>query len=351
VPSRAEAVVRKAQQWLFEDPNGFYPYLGSVYSGGGFTLGAGYRYFYGNDTFVDVRGLYSLRAYKLLEVSTTSRGGAQNRIDVTLRGGWRDATQIGYYGIGLDTLPDATNFRLKQGYAEAEARVRPVHQLPMSVAVGYENYRQEEGTGTTPSIEAEYTPATTPGLGVNPSFVHARGSIALDWRSSPGYSRTGGAYTAVMHAWIDRHDTYSFKRLDVDLVQHLPLLRETWVLSLRGQMQTTLGENDLVPFFLLPSLGSGSTLRGYPSWRFRDRHSLLTSAEWRWIPNRLGLDLALFYDAGKVTSRRRDLDFKGLRSDWGIGVRFHGPTATPLRVEVARGREGWHLVFAGSAAF
>jgi hypothetical protein len=35
----------------------------------------------------------------------------------------------------------------------------------------------------------------------------------------------------------------------------------------------------------------------------------------------------------------------------GIGVRFHSPLATPLRIELAKGREGMHLVFAGSAAF
>jgi hypothetical protein len=105
------------------------------------------------------------------------------------------------------------------------------------------------------------------------------------------------------------------------------------------------------PYFLLPSLGSGSTLRAYPSWRFRDRHSLLMQGEWRWIANRLALDLAIFYDAGKVVADRGDLDFDGLEHNWGFGVRFHGPAATPLRVEMAKGSEGWNLVFAGSAAF
>ena len=109
--------------------------------------------------------------------------------------------------------------------------------------------------------------------------------------------------------------------------------------------------DDVVPYFLLPQLGSGRTLRGYPTGRFRDRHSLLTSAEFRWIPNRLGLDMALFYDAGKVTSRREDLDLDGLKSDYGIGARFHGPTTTVLRIEGARGSDGWRLVFATSAAF
>jgi len=116
-------------------------------------------------------------------------------------------------------------------------------------------------------------------------------------------------------------------------------------------MQTTLDDDKTVPFFLLPSLGGGSSLRGYSGWRFRDRHSLLMSGEFRWIPNRLGLDMAIFYDTGKVTPRFDDLSLKGLVSDWGVGIRFHGPVSTPLRIDVARGREGIHIVFGGSAAF
>ena len=123
------------------------------------------------------------------------------------------------------------------------------------------------------------------------------------------------------------------------------------MISLRGRVQTTLDEDDNVPYFLLPQLGSGRTLRGYETGRFRDFHSILTSAELRWIPSRLALDMALFYDAGKVTRRRADLDFNGFKSDYGIGARFHGPTTTVLRIEGARGSEGWRLVFATSAAF
>ena len=46
------------------------------------------------------------------------------------------------------------------------------------------------------------------------------------------------------------------------------------------------------------------------------------------------LDTAVFYDAGKVTARTSDLDLKGLKSDFGFGVRFHGPfcDAAPHRV-------------------
>jgi outer membrane translocation and assembly module TamA len=63
------------------------------------------------------------------------------------------------------------------------------------------------------------------------------------------------------------------------------------------------------------------------------------------------LDSSVFYDAGKVTAHRSDLDFDGLKHDYGFGLRFHGPISTPLRVELARGSEGLVLVVATSSAF
>ena len=63
------------------------------------------------------------------------------------------------------------------------------------------------------------------------------------------------------------------------------------------------------------------------------------------------LDSSVFYDAGKVTAHRSDLDLDGLKHDIGFGIRFHGPVSTPLRVELAKGTEGLVLVVATSSAF
>ena len=161
----------------------------------------------------------------------------------------------------------------------------------------------------------------------------------------------GEARRVAQHLAGALHVAARLRRVDGELIQHVPLLRETWVLSFRGRVQSTVGDDDLVPYFLLPYLGSGTSLRGYPTGRFRDRHALLTSAEFRWIASRVGLDMAIFYDAGKVANRREDLDFSDLKSDWGIGLRFHGPTVTPLRIEGAKAKEGWRLVISSSAAF
>jgi hypothetical protein len=350
-PSGAERFTMEVRRRLLEAPSGFYPWLGSVYSGGGFTLGAGYRHYYGDRTRWDIGGMYSAKNYKLIDLSTSSLGHARGRVDLFGRIGWRDATQVAYYGLGIDSPDLQSNFRMQQAYGGGNLAVRPIPWVVFGAGLSYEDYTLEEGQGTQPSIEEIHTPATAPGLGASPTFVYTSASAGIDWRPSPGYARRGGLYEVSYHNYADRDSTYSFDRMDGEVVQHVPILRENWVISLHGNVQSILDDQDIVPYFLLPSLGSGSTLRAYSSWRFRDRQSLLLSGEWRWIPNRLAIDMALFYDTGVVAERFRQLSLKDRKSNVGIGIRFHGPFTTPLRIELAHGSEGLHLVFAGSAAF
>jgi outer membrane protein assembly factor BamA len=204
-------------------------------------------------------------------------------------------------------------------------------------------------TGSLTPVESSFTPASAPALGANPSYLHTTVAAAFDSRPAADYARRGALVQVTHQHFADT--TYDFSRLDAEVVQHLPILRENWVISLHGRLESSLGDDPQVPYFLLPSLGSGSTLRAFSSWRFRDRHAVLMSGEFRWIVSRLALDMALFADAGTVAPQFDALTTGQFVSDVGIGVRFHGPARTPLRVEIAHGREGVHLVFAASAAF
>jgi hypothetical protein len=349
---RAEELVLKGEKMFLVDPSGFFPYFDSVYQGGGVTLGAGYRWFYGDNTFWEVKGLYSFLNYKLIEGATVSKDRMKGRLTLGARLGWRDATQVAYYGVGMQSKPeDRANFRFQETYADGSAVYRPVRWLPFKGALSYENWNTKEGQGSDPSIETRYTAQTAPGLGADPAYVHSQVSVGIDSRTAPGYTTRGGLYEVTFH---DYHNTsggpYSFQKLDAEAVQHIPLLRETWVLAGRARMETVLNDDSQVPYFMLPSLGSGSTLRGFSSYRFRDRHSLLMNAEFRWLPAR-GLDMALFYDGGKVASRRDQLDFNGWKSNVGIGARIHGPLMTPLRIDLAVGNEGWRLVISSGPIF
>jgi hypothetical protein len=351
-PSKAERFALSLKRQLFEFPDGFYPWTGSVYSGGGFTLGAGYRRYFGDHAAWTARGLLSAKGYKLAELMADGFRVADGRVTLQAIGGWRDATQVSFYGVGGDTSPDAkSNFQMKQAYGGVSVRARGPAASAVEAGFRVEDFTLDPGHGTSPSIEDAFTNETAPGLDADPTYFHTTLSGGIDTRPSAGYARRGGLYALTYDAFADRDDVYSFEVLQAEVVQHVPILRENWVLSFHGVAQTTLDNDSTVPYFLMPSLGSGSTLRAYPSWRFRDRHSLLLSGEWRWIPNPMFLDVAIFYDAGKVVSRREDLNFAGLTHNWGLGVRFHGPAATPLRVEIAHGREGFHLVFSGGPAF
>ena len=350
-PTRFERVMTRLEESFASPPSGFYPTLGSVYPGGGFTPGLGYRRFYQRNAVWDVVGLYSFENYKQIEIGTRTPWHGRGNLVLSTRAGWLDAPSISYFGQGMTGSASRTSFRLSQTYGAVTAALRPNGWTRLHGELAYENYQTDEGRGRRPSIESIYTPATAPGLFADPTYLRAEATAAIDWRTAPEYSRKGGSYGVTLASFFDRDETYSFQRLDGEVIQHVPLLRETWVISLRGRVQTTLDDGDVVPYFLLPRLGSGRTLRGYPSGRFRDRHSLLTSAEFRWVPSRLALDMALFYDAGKVTRHREELDFRDLARDWGIGARFHGPTATVLRLEGARGSDGWRLVVGTNAAF
>ena len=350
-PSRAERFLIGLEQNFASPPNGFYPEFGSIYHGGGLTLGVGYRRFFAREAVWNVRTLYSLKNYKQIEVGSQVPWHPNGPWTFGVKGGWLDAPQIGFYGIGMiDDAPRA-NFGLSKGYVTATAGLRPSRWVRLHGEMSYDDFKTEGGSGQAPSIETLYSDASAPGLLSDPAFIRTEATAAIDWRLSPNYTRRGGFYGVTLATYADRDDRFSFRRVDGELIQHIPLVRENWVISLRGRVQTILDDDDVVPYFLLPELGSGRTLRAYSTGRFRDRHSLLTSAELRWIPNRTGLDMAIFYDAGKVTSRRSALDFNGLKSNWGIGARFHGPTMTALRIEAARGDAGWHLVIATSAAF
>jgi len=352
-PGAVEKLVSRFTRGFVTLPDGVFPVFGSVYGGGGLAAGPGGRLFLGDHSYLEGRALYSVRQYKLIEASTIFPSLAAGRMSLGANAGWRDATQVGFFGLGMSSaVDDRANFRMKQRVASVHAEVHPAAgPLFASASVGFEDYTLERGKGVHPSIEERFTATDAPGLGAEPTYTRLSGSIGVDSRPSAGYARRGGLYSLGYHAWRDRDRTYSFERVDAEVVQHVPLLRENWVISLRGRLQSTIGDSDQVPYFLLPALGSGSTLLAYSTGRLRDRHALLLQGEWRWIVNRTGLDMALFYDMGKVSDRRSGLSLSGMKGNVGIGLRLHGPRTTPLRIELARGNEGLNLVFSAGAAF
>ena len=352
-PGAAEKYLDYAQNYLTGGQLHWHPFFNSAYAGGGFTMGAGYLQHVGSFNVLDVRGSITPSGYKRIEAAFTAPGLVRRRVNLSLVGGWREATQVGFFGTGTSTSKESrVNYGFKQPYGAAALDLFPARRL-LVLRAGFEasQWEQTPGSGSAPSIETVYTPATLTGLGATITYLHTQGTVGIDSRPSPGYARRGGFYGVTFHDFADPDNVYGFKQVDYEAIQHLPLLREAWVLSLRGLVQTTTVKNgEQVPFFMLPANGGGSDLRGFSSWRFRDRNSVLVQAEWRIMVNRY-LDTAVFFDAGKVEAHRSDLNLDGLKTDGGFGIRFHGPLATPLRIDFAKGNEGLSIVFGASAVF
>jgi hypothetical protein len=352
-PNKAERIFQRFDTILAGGTPRWHPFFENAYSGGGFTLGVGHVTYLGAYNYIDARASYTIANYKRAEVEFVAPRLFNRRGHLSVLGGWREATQVGFYGVGTNTSKDdRTNYLFNQPYGSALLTVFPTRRwLMLRGGVEYSKWSQEPGEGTFPSVETIYTPETLPGLGAEVTYLHTQGTVGFDWRTSPGYTRRGGFYGVTLHDYADRDDDFGFQIAEYEAIQHVPILRETWVLSFRGRVQTARDKSGQeTPFFMLPALGGGSSLRGYSSWRFRDKNSLLLQAEWRIMINRY-LDLAFFYDAGKVTARTKDLDLDGLKDDFGVGVRFHGPFATPLRVELAKSREGTAFVFSANPVF
>ncbi len=166
-PNRYEEIMNRLEESFASPPSGIFPDFGSVYPGGGFTLGAGYRHFYAREAVWEIKGLYSIKNYKLIEVGTRTPWTSDGRLVAGTRAGWRDATQVGYYGLGIDTsADDRANARIQQTFLEGNLAF-PSELVDSSRGRGLrtDDFTTKEGQGSAllPSRRC-IRPTTAPGL-------------------------------------------------------------------------------------------------------------------------------------------------------------------------------------------
>jgi hypothetical protein len=350
-PTTAERRIEMVKNSLTA-PSSFYPFIGSVFPGGWLGVGPGYRARFAEGGTFDIHGAWSIKNYKTVDTALVPPSFANHRMQAEFRANWLDAPKVAFYGVGNDSSPAAhTSFLYRTTTIGGSLRVLPASFFAIGGGVDSIDVKTGAGTAGT-SIEQRFTLADTAGLAASPSYIRSRAFAEIDWRESPGYTRSGGLYRVT---WSDYHQRntgpYSFRQLDAEADQFLPLLRENWVIALRALASTTYTDSgNAVPYFLMPDLGGSSRLRGYPAWRFRDRNRLLLTGEYRWMAGQF-VDMAIFLDAGKVAPTRSDLDLTKLKTSYGVGIRFHMPSATLLRMEVARTAEGTSLVFGFGPVF
>jgi hypothetical protein len=334
---------------------GLYPKLGSLTTGSGFAAGAGYRSraIFDRVGTLDLWAAGSMTKYFGTRLEVTFPELADGRLFAQGYADHRDYPQEDYFGLGPESLRgDQVSFALRGQTYGGRLAYQPVRRH-VFVGGGVEYRHQRVGHGrdkAVPSIEDVFDDSTAPGLTVQPDYLRPSVFLEVDYRE-PRYARRGGWYRVELSRFDDRdYDAYTFNRLDVDLRQAVSFLGERRVLWGRAAMSTSDTEDgQVMPFYAMPTLGGNDTLRGFRNYRFRGPHALLLQAEYR-VEIWSALDLAFFYDAGKVAMRRSDLDFSDLERDYGVGFRFNSDNGIILRVDAAFGsKDGKHLwiVFGG----
>jgi hypothetical protein len=329
-------------------PEGFYPWLGSVFPGGGLAGGAGYQHHLTNGAVMGVSGGWSIKNYKMFEGRAGVPLQRDNRLRVDGFARWTDAPIVRFYGLGQDSNEDDL---VRFGYQPVTAAVMLTAspQSWLRLRTGYDRLLAHT-TEDEPLLG--FSLAETPGLLDDLTYNVLRAGVAIDTRTSPDYSDRGGLYRFDWTRFAESDDRpYSFDQAEVEFSQLVPLVGRYFVLAFRGLGTfTDPGSGDQVPFVLAPYVGSSSTVRAFHNRRFQDRHRIVLNGEYRWQPSRY-LNMAVFYDAGQVAPDVDRFRMRDFVSAWGIGARFHGPAFTALRLELARGREGWIIVAGGSQPF
>ncbi|HYT65539.1 MAG TPA: hypothetical protein VEL51_03935 [Vicinamibacterales bacterium] len=326
--------------------------FGGVKQGSGIALGPALSEKFSDGSFLQLKGVYSIKKFKLLQARYDSRKFWSDRGIVISRLRWLNAPELSLYQLG----PLSPNARADFGERKTEGSSRivlnPAGALRLAAGIGIERYstngghiETKEGSGALPDVPP------MPGLGTHPWFARTFASAAYDTRLSPDYSRSGHFAEIVIHHYNDTHNNQdSFRRLEGTLQQLVPTHGGRGVIDLSARTWLSFAEGDRsVPFFLMPTLGGGEMLRAFPSYRFRDRDALLLKGEYRWAVRKMA-DVAGVYEAGKVGAEIENLGLRDVAHSFGIGIRVHSKTSSLFRADLAHGREGFGFRIGFSAA-
>src|SRR5262249_29604893 len=154
---------------------------------------------------------------------------------------------------------------------------------------------QNVGPGTNesiPSTESVFGPAQAPGVDVQPNFVIGGCSAVFDATDFSGDPHKGTYVLSTFDRYqANSYNRFSFSRLSVVGEQYVPYFNRKRVIALRAKTDLSFhAENQVVPFYLQPTLGSDTELRGFARYRFYDENSLALTAEYRWAINS-GVDM------------------------------------------------------------
>jgi outer membrane protein assembly factor BamA len=350
-PSRAERLLDK---YVGDDPMNKYVgsipglnlRLGGLPSGAGLSLGLEYQRpdLAGGRVFFSSSAIGSEREWYRLGAGLQFPHLVGRYLDLKIQG-WRlDANSIDYHGPGPDSRDsDLISYRREENAIDVSMAFKPVRKyFNIGFAAGYQDLSISPKTVSSLNSSGEFAfSEQTPIVAQPAQYLSFGPFLEVDSREKPNDPHVGTHFLVKFSRFDDiKFDQYSFRQVEGALEQYIPFLNQKRVIALRARTVLSYPDNgNTVPFYMQPTLGGGSDLRGYQRHRFYDNNSFLVGSEYRWEVFTL-MDAALFVDAGKVFNRDGAFNLDHMQSDAGFGFRFKTREAVVLRMDTAFSHEG-----------
>lgn len=336
--------------------DGFRPVIGGLPFDSGFALGVEYRKSrLAGDAFdFRAKAVGSVKKYEFLETELALPRLAKGLLFAEVRARYRNYPEEDFWGLGHKSRKDLrSTYRLEDMDYTGVFGVRPKRGLEAGVAGGILNVNTGPGKDKDrPSIEELFSREEAPALDRQPDYLHLGVFLRFDTREESPSPRRGGWREFRWTRFRDRGSgRYDFHRYEIDLRQFFPAFGDTDAVAVRGLATlSTKGAGREVPFFLQPTVGGGSDLRGYHQYRFRDENALVFNLEYRWPWHEM-FHAVVFADAARVYRRPGEIGLGGLRGSIGLGGRLKLGEGFLLGLDLGWSPGGPRLWFRGAHMF
>lgn len=337
---------KRVMEYLRAGYHGFHPKFGGLTTGSGFALGPLYLRNFSDKATLIASAAWSFKNYQQYEAMLRIKPHRTGPVAFVIHSRYRSFPQEDFFGIGLRSSAGS-----EEDYHLEETRARFGIELHSGIGLGggvFTGYRRSRADVDHSPEESVFDDVNRPGIsGLNGSIDYwlTEFEFGLDRRDSPGNPRSGISIVFDHDLFVDLEDRFGFRRSEVEFQGYLPFFHKHRVLALRMIGASTDDANSQgVPFYDLPFVGGHNTLRGYEEYRFRDRKAVLLNLEYRFEAF-IGLDVALFGDAGQVGRAWSDFRLSEFKTSYGGGFRFNTARSVFLRFDIGHSVEGTRFFF------
>jgi hypothetical protein len=331
--------------------------FGGIPTGGGFSLGPQYtrQDLLANHLTWNTFVAGSTRKWYGGASSFDFHDLANGHLELRTDGGYQNSASVWYFGEGPDSSKNnQSNFDREFTTTHFSALSHFFDQkLTLGYTVGGLLVHVGPGdTSVSPTTQQLFTGANTPGLTQQSNFITGTTTVQLDL-SQPGFSNPVGLQLEADDSqFFDQSGNQAnFHLLETQATYYLPLTNGMRTLVFRVRNETAFAENNqVVPFYLQPTLGGPDDLRGYDRYRFYADGNSVATAEYRWSISQT-FEMAVFGDGGNVYVRPGLIGFRDLRGDGGIGFRLKNKEASVVRCDIGVSPEGVHVWFVFNDVF